>query len=872
MKILEYPRPVGDTGIGFHWFPDIYHYYETQFDILIPRLKALGASWLTILSEPDKPMPEFFIRGLIEHGIEPVIRVYTPAVRLLDQAALRQLCQTYARWGAHYIHVYNEPNLEGEWEHWNPADLPQRFINYLLPCLETMYAIDGIVPVLTPLAPGGNYRDIEFFRIMLDQIIAHSKSYLFSKMAVGIHNYTLNHPLDWGKGGHAAWPCAEPFSTPPGCQDSNGFRQFEWYDELIRERAGFSLPLICGENGALPGSHEDKNYLPIDTVLHAQRHAEMARLLMENEVPYYVFNNAFWILSAPDNSTFADHRWFKDNGDPLLVSSIQALESLPKHPRELVPTFKLPDKIRLLMPDGTVQTLPLEEYLRGVVPAEIPSGSPLEALKAQAIAARSYAVSRPRHARQGADVCTTTHCQCWTPKHYPRTDQAVRETNGMIATYRESIIRAFYFGGCDGYTRNSEDVWVERLPYCRAVPCIAPLPEKRGHGVGLCQTGAIAMAEQGATASDILRHYYTGCQVREADTDIPPELRQGIIRGTVRNENGQVIPNVCVILRRGIWNAQTTTNLEGQYQFTGLTPGTYTAEIADRQGKRPEIQMDGRQTVVIDFVLSSASGWTMDVSRQEGLRLLIGRLPRAGIDVTIRNAWGHSVTVTSGSKPEYGPGAFEIPIWTEGLYAIRFLDQTFKIEIGDETVTATFNETGSAPPDTRLVSDWQSLAPARELLRQLQQTVEFSAWFSLEQRDTPNAAPQTSGWEIQIDRQPGLRLIIGRLPQPSIPVVISDPWGNETLLLSGSKPEYGIGGFETPIWRDGTYTIRFYDQSFSVEIQDETLYVTCTTSETMQGRLISDWTPQITATQRLERLQENPTFRDIFRSETKPRA
>ena len=107
MKILEYPRPVGDTGIGFHWFPDIYHYDKNQFDTLIPKMKDLGTSWLTILSEPDKPVPEFFVRALIEHGIEPVIRVYTPVIRLLEHAALRQLCQTYARWGAHYIHVYN---------------------------------------------------------------------------------------------------------------------------------------------------------------------------------------------------------------------------------------------------------------------------------------------------------------------------------------------------------------------------------------------------------------------------------------------------------------------------------------------------------------------------------------------------------------------------------------------------------------------------------------------------------------------------------------------------------------------------------------------------------------------------------------------
>lgn len=170
----------------------------------------------------------------------------------------------------------------------------------------------------------------------------------------------------------------------------------------------------------------------------------------------------------------------------------------------------VPSTIRVLMPNGQVVEMDLEKYVKGVVPQEMPPSAPMEALKAQAVAARSYAVTSWNHAAQGANVCTTTHCQVWKGIHFSRTDQAVEETRGVFATYRGSIIRAFYFGHCDGHTRNSEDVWVQALPYCRSVACECGYTWIWGHGVGMCQEGAIAMAKRGATFDKILRHYYTG--------------------------------------------------------------------------------------------------------------------------------------------------------------------------------------------------------------------------------------------------------------------------------------------------------------------------------------------------------------------------
>ena len=867
MKILDYPRPAGDTGIGFHWFPDAYHYQANHFDLFVPKLKAMGATWLTILSEPDKAVPEFFVKGLLENGIEPVVRLYTPKIRPVDQAELSSVCQDYARLGVHYVYVYNQPNVDGEWDNWNPVNLVDRFVSLLLPCLETMYSIEGIVPVLTPLAQGGNFRDIEFFQLVLESLVSLRKSHLFGKLAIGLHNYAMNHPLDWGKGGNAAWPCATPESTPPGCQDSNGFRQFEWYDELVRSHVGFSLPMISCENGALPGSHQDRGYAPIDRSLHAQRHAEMSHLVMENEVPHYVFNNAFWLLSAPDTNMFAEHRWFRENGDNLLPASALALETLSKHPRQLLPTVRIPKNIRVLMPDGKIQELALQEYLRGVVAAEMGASSPLEALKAQAIAARSYAVSNSRHSREGADVCTTTHCQAWTVQHNQRAAQAVKDTQGLVAVWGDNIIRAFYFTGCDGHTRNSEDIWAARLPYCRSVSCSKPLPALAGHGVGLCQSGAIAMAQQGATAQAILQHYYTGTQIVGATVEALPEFRLSIIHGTVRDENGTARAEVRVTLRSGSWSAQATTNLQGQYQFIRLAAGTYAAEIADTQVQRPDIHVDGKQAVVVDLVMPSAPDWAMEVQRQPGLRLLIGRLPKSGINVTVRNPWGNSVTLTSGSKPEYGPGGFEVPIWNTGLHTVRFLSQTFKVEIGNETVIVTFTPRSDSRIGTRLASDWQPLAQAQSLFMQLQQTLEFRNWFSLEKRSTLYESSTPTDWQAQIVRQPGLRLIIGRLPRPSIPVTITDPWGNKTDLMSGSKPEHGAGGFEIHVWHEGKCTISFYDQEFSVDVGNDTLYITFTISEGMQGRLVSEWAPRTFATDRLVRLQAIPAFQNAFKTE-----
>jgi len=268
----------------------------------------------------------------------------------------------------------------------------------------------------------------------------------------------------------------------------------------------------------------------------------------------------------------------------------------------------------------------LEDYLRGVLPSEIPSSFPPEALKAQAIAARTYAIrTAGRHAAEGYDLCDSSHCQVYlgASEEDPRTDAAVRDTAGVIITYQGRPIDAVYHDCCGGRTGGNETAWKssDPLPYLRPVsdrdgetplcgrsprsvwtrqvpqarlaaalaqfgvtaPITAIEPATRdengrprdyhirgaqgevtllagvlrgavnamlgpgtlpsadfiaapngdsivfagrgsGHGVGLCQWGANALAQSGRTAPEILAHYYTGVTIGPTSPEITGRL------------------------------------------------------------------------------------------------------------------------------------------------------------------------------------------------------------------------------------------------------------------------------------------------------------------------------------------------------------
>lgn len=116
--------------------------------------------------------------------------------------------------------------------------------------------------------------------------------------------------------------------------------------------------------------------------------------------------------------------------------------------------------------------LPFEQYLYGVVPAEMPYSWHVEALKAQAVAARNYGIINiGRHTADGFDVCNGTHCQAYRGFGHEnaRTNQAVDETNGKLVLYDDKLIPTYFHSSSGGRTENSENIWSAVLPYIKGV-------------------------------------------------------------------------------------------------------------------------------------------------------------------------------------------------------------------------------------------------------------------------------------------------------------------------------------------------------------------------------------------------------------------
>jgi stage II sporulation protein D len=244
-----------------------------------------------------------------------------------------------------------------------------------------------------------------------------------------------------------------------------------------------------------------------------------------------------------------------------------------------------------------INVLALEDYLAGVLGSEMPSSFPMEALKAQAVAARTYALQKklegydtPWHL--GSSVISQVYKGL--EAHDPRTREAVESTRGQILTFRLQPIEAYFHASCGGRTESGLDALARDLPYLKSVECpCSALPQSHwtlnlsraeaqkalggpkpsalrvlgtsrtgraqrvelspgrsldavtfreklgylkvkslqfevqpnkdgwqlsgkgfGHGAGLCQWGANALAEKGQGYAKILAHYYPGTELQ----------------------------------------------------------------------------------------------------------------------------------------------------------------------------------------------------------------------------------------------------------------------------------------------------------------------------------------------------------------------
>lgn len=213
----------------------------------------------------------------------------------------------------------------------------------------------------------------------------------------------------------------------------------------------------------------------------------------------------------------------------------------------------------------------MEIAVASIVAAESPPHAPMESLKAQAVATRSFLMAgKGRH--MSFDFCDTTHCQFLRSPPPPASHafQAALATQGLVLAYRDTVFAAMYSASCGGRTHSLEELGIAargypyfavRCDYCHRHPekwvveiskadaaTLSGTEESRlklarklgwrsvpgnsysshaaggamvlegsgvGHGIGLCQRGGADMARKGASFQQILEHYYPNTTVRQ---------------------------------------------------------------------------------------------------------------------------------------------------------------------------------------------------------------------------------------------------------------------------------------------------------------------------------------------------------------------
>ncbi|MGN1033943.1 MAG: stage II sporulation protein D [Intestinibacter sp.] len=178
---------------------------------------------------------------------------------------------------------------------------------------------------------------------------------------------------------------------------------------------------------------------------------------------------------------------FYGNENDNLSNAIKKIDKLEKSPYEKVDSQNPTISVYNSKTDK-VQNMDIETFLYGVLSMEMSSEFSEEALKAQAVAARTYIIykieNNIKSGHKGADICTDyNHCQAyasyeelkeqkgdkWIKESYPIIKRAVDDTKGQILTYDDKAILPLYFSTSSGMTENSEEVFMTQYPYLKSV-------------------------------------------------------------------------------------------------------------------------------------------------------------------------------------------------------------------------------------------------------------------------------------------------------------------------------------------------------------------------------------------------------------------
>ena len=309
-----------NNRLGFHYYPDSIHYRQEDLNTFLPLLVELGAGWITLISHPERAIPESFIQALLKNAITPIIHIPIPVQPIIDFENLEILSQVYANWGIKYLVLFDRPNLQVSWNSstWSQKDLVERFLDCFLPATEVLLQ-QGLCPVFPPLEPGGDYWDTVFLNSALRSIIRRGHRRLLDSMVLSAYAWTNNHDLNWGRGGPDKWPSTFPYHTPSESQDQCGFRIFDWYLSISQTILMKKLPILLLASGCrsitgtenFPGRNGDKNK-------KEQTNLDLFDLIKKSHdtdglLPTEVIACNIWLLAASEEQPESVDAWIAEN-------------------------------------------------------------------------------------------------------------------------------------------------------------------------------------------------------------------------------------------------------------------------------------------------------------------------------------------------------------------------------------------------------------------------------------------------------------------------------------------------------------------------------------------------------------------------------
>jgi hypothetical protein len=388
MRIEDFPRPKHDNGRGVHWSARIYHdQAEPSLDYWIDELTAMRIKWLKLMDDGGGSALNF-CRKLLAADIMPVVRFYMPQLNP-HRLGGREL-DTVSRLvdvGVRYFESNNEPDLPAEWkDNYMPPDWLDVVINNFIRDADAVLARGGLL-ALPAMGPGSRDNPITM-------VVQKGRKDLFENGCwIAIHNYTLNHPLDYPDDDvnqlgrpltqaefdeYAAWAYSHltyeqlqaqgiPITPSdyhkfqswawdgrnmdmvnelratrknPGqtvYDDPNCFRGYEAAGKMVFDALGFHVPVISTEGGPVVGWGDDRRYAKVNPTTQQAWQLGIVRTL-QSQAPAWYFSCCTWLLASRPLGDFSPtweqmswytHAWDLQFGLEGALPIVQALKNEP---------------------------------------------------------------------------------------------------------------------------------------------------------------------------------------------------------------------------------------------------------------------------------------------------------------------------------------------------------------------------------------------------------------------------------------------------------------------------------------------------------------------------------------------------------------